>query len=435
MFEPALLGTEELRRLVARLGVLDAEVGDAERIDQIRLLEELKAAAAAAQAKVTARFVASQRAAQLEAGGAAEDVGKGVAAQVGLAKRDAPARARRYVGWAGVLVAELPNTLAALQKGRITEWRAQIVARETGWLSLEHRRHIDEELASRLERLGDRQVEVEARRMAYRLDPHGFMARLRGVEAERRVTLRPAPDTMSLLTGFLPVAQGVAVHAALTRHADSMRAQGDARSRGQLMADTLVERVTGQSTAEAVPVEVSLVMTDQALFGFGRHRDEPGMVEGVPVPAELVRRLVVAASESASTWLRRLYADPATGALVAMDSRRRRFDDGLAKFLVVRDQLCRTPWCDAPVRHLDHVVPAEAGGETSEANGQGLCEGCNYAKTAVGWRSRPVGSGAGEAVETLTPTGHAYLSRPPRPPGSSTPVRLDLFFKDLLGAA
>lgn len=43
---------------------LDDHVEDAERIDQIRLLEELKSAAAAAQARVTARFVASQKAAQ-----------------------------------------------------------------------------------------------------------------------------------------------------------------------------------------------------------------------------------------------------------------------------------------------------------------------------------------------------------------------------------
>ena len=63
------------------------------------------------------------------------------------------------------------------------------------------------------------------------------------------MSLRPAPDTMSQLSALLPVAQGVAVYAALTRSADTARAGGDARSRGQIMADTLVERVTGQSSA------------------------------------------------------------------------------------------------------------------------------------------------------------------------------------------
>ena len=88
---------------------------DAERVDQIRLLEEIKSAAAAAQATVTSDFVASQRAAQVQAGVPAGEVGAGIAAQVALAKRESPARARRYVGWAGILTSELPNTFAALQ--------------------------------------------------------------------------------------------------------------------------------------------------------------------------------------------------------------------------------------------------------------------------------------------------------------------------------
>ena len=46
------------------------------------------------------------------------------------------------------------------------------------------------------------------------------------------MTLRPAPDTMTLLTGFLPVAQGVAAYAALTRDADQLKQHGDPRSRG-----------------------------------------------------------------------------------------------------------------------------------------------------------------------------------------------------------
>ena len=64
------------------------------------------------------------------------------------------------------------------------------------------------------------------------------------------MTLRPAPDTMTLLTGFLPVAQGVAAYAALTRDADLLKQHGDPRSRGQLMADLMVARLTGQEPAD-----------------------------------------------------------------------------------------------------------------------------------------------------------------------------------------
>ena len=121
-------------------------------------------------------------------------------------------------------------------------------------------------------------------------------------------------------------------------------------------------------------------------------------------------------------WLRRLFTRPGSGDLAGMDSRRRRFDGRLRDFLILRDQVCRTPWCDAPIRHLDHVTPAEHGGPTSAANGQGYCEACNYAKQAPGWTTNPVAGDAGVAVTTSTPTGHCYQSRPPKPPGRTVPA-------------
>ena len=426
------LTTTDLRHLRAALAGLEEEVDDAERAEQIRALEELKAAAAAAQAKVTAAFVASQRAAQAAVGVPDRDVGRGIAAQLWLAKRESPFRAARYVGWAGVLVAELPATFASLQGGKITEWRAQIVARETGWLTLADRRQVDTTLAPRLQTLGDRQVEAETKRLAYRLDPHGYLARIRGAEADRRVSLRPAPDTMALLSGLLPVAQGVAVHTSLRVHADTLRAGGDTRTRGQIMADTLVERITGQDTATAVPVEANLVMTDSTLFNTttsktpatAAGRDEPALVQSYgPIPAELARRLVRAGSDqpAARVWLRRLYTDPTSGRLLTMDSTRRHFPPGLRKLLVLRDQSCRTPWCDAPIRHTDHVTAYATGGPTGADNGQGLCEACNHTKQAPGWTTRPGPQGAGTSVTITTPTGHSYLSRPPDPPGHQPP--------------
>jgi hypothetical protein len=268
--------------------------------------------------------------------------------------------------------------------------------------------------------MSDRQLVSEAKRLAYELDPASPLRRIRGANKDRRVTIRPAPDTMTYLTGFLPVAQGVAVHTALTRHADSLRARGDERTRGQIMADTLVERVTGQASAPDVPVEVQLVMTDKALLG---DDDTPARLVGYGVvPASLGRALVRGAggiAGKARAWVRRLYTSPTTGELVAMDSRRRLFDGELRHFIIIRDDVCRTPWCDAPIRHADHVVAVAEGGSTTEEGGQGFCEACNYAKQAPGWSaraSRP--PGRPHTVVTITPTGHSYTSRAPDPPGS-----------------
>jgi hypothetical protein len=315
----------------------------------------------------------------------------------------------------------MPHTLRALEHGDINEWRATLVVRETATLSVEHRAEVDAALAGRLGALGDAGCAREARKLAYELDPTSALRRVRGAVKDRRVSIRPAPDTMSYLTGFLPVAQGVAVHTALSRHADALRSAGDGRSRGQIMADTLVERITGQASAPAVPVEVQLVMTDRTALGAD---DTPGHLVGHgPVPASLARDLLRRSgtvADQAMTWVRRLYTSPTTGELVAMDSRRREFPGLLSRFLVLRDEACRTPWCDAPIRHRDHVVPVALGGETSADNGEGLCEACNYAKEAVGWTAQAARADPGPHTVTITtPTGHRYTSVAPDPPGAS----------------
>jgi hypothetical protein len=188
------------------------------------------------------------------------------------------------------------------------------------------------------------------------------------------------------------------------------------------MADTMVERVTGQLTATEVPVEIQLVMSEATLLGHPDSTpgsDEAGHLVGFgPIPADLARRLAVFAAEAEQAWLRRLYATPETGRLVGMDSTRRCFPAGLARFIRVRDQYCRTPWCDAPIRHIDHAVPSTEDGPTSEANGQGLCAQCNYNRQALGWTARRR-AGPRHTIGITTPTGHTHTSTAPRPPGVS----------------
>ena len=176
-----------------------------------------------------------------------------------------------------------------------------------------------------------------------------------------------------------------------------------------------LERVTGQATADAVPVEVNVVMTDETLLAGGAaaaHLDGYG-----PIPAGVARRLAL--DGDAPRWLRRLFIAPHTGELIAMHTRRRTFTPAQRRFLRMRDQTCRTPWCDAPIRHADHVVPADSSGPTTVTNGQGCCQACNHAKQAIGWRSTatPPGRTGPHRVEVTTPTGHRYASHAPDPPG------------------
>jgi hypothetical protein len=429
-------GTELLSTLAPALGVengpLDAcavagwvdqlttfqrDVSDAERVDQIRALEQLKAAAAAAQARITVDLDTSVRAAHAAAGKPADQQGRGVAGQIAFARQESPYRGSRHLGLGKILVTEMPHTLTALQHGLISEWRATLLARETACLTREHRQLIDTQLCSdpsALEGWGDRRLAAEIQKLAYRLDPAAVTRRRAKAESERQVTSRPAPDTMARITALLPVAQGVAVYAALREAADAAIVAGDGRTRGQLMADTLVERVTGQATATAVPVEIHLIMGDRTLLG---DSDQAAHLSGHgPIPADLARRLAASAAEAEAAWLRRLYATPDTGRLIGMDSTRRTFPAGLAQFIQIRDQFCRTPWCDAPIRHIDHAQPHHQDGATSEANGNGLCEQCNYIRQAPGWEIRPE-PGPRHTLRITTPTGHTYRSTAPAPPG------------------
>jgi hypothetical protein len=127
-----------------------------------------------------------------------------------------------------------------------------------------------------------------------------------------------------------------------------------------------------------VGVQVNLVITDFSAFGI---TDNPAEIFGLgPLPAPLARQLIDEAVAKHAATLKKLYTDPASGALVGMESRSRVFPDQLGQLIAFRDQHCRHPYCDSPIKHLDHIHPHAHGGPTSFSNGQGLCARHNLIK-------------------------------------------------------
>jgi hypothetical protein len=175
-----------------------------------------------------------------------------------------------------------------------------------------------------------------------------------------------------------------------------------------------VERVTGQARARDVPIEIDLVMSDATLLEPETPSgDEPAHLDGYgAIPAGLARRLILEAGEATPMWLRRLFNKARTGELAAMDTHRREFTANQRRFVRLRDQYCRTPWCEAPIRHTDHVTATQHGGPTGIGNARGSCEACNYAKEAPGWSAMTTD---GEVL-LRTPTGHTYRNRAPDAP-------------------
>jgi 5-methylcytosine-specific restriction endonuclease McrA len=401
--------------LLSALSQIDpSRLDEAGALQTITALERLKRGASAVQARLSVRVDEQARARQRKEGMRREQLGVGIGHQIALARMESPHRGGRDLGLAKALVSELPNTLASMERGDISEWRATIVGRETACLDPDTRRVIDERISDRLASWGDRETVREVRRLMYAKDPGAAVAQHAQAVSDRRVTIRPAPDTMCYLTALLPAVQGVAAYAALIRDAAQTRATGDPRGKGQVMADTLVERLTGQTAAPDVPVEVDLVMPLDTLVGDDH---TPAHLVGYgPLPAAQARHLL--RESNADAWVRRLFVRPESGQLVSMESRRRRFEGQLRHFVVLRDQFCRMPWCDAQIQHADHLVPHRGDGPTAHANGQGLCEACNYAKDAPGWDLRAKDVGGANLVAITTPTGNRYYSRAPDPPGT-----------------
>jgi hypothetical protein len=416
--------------LVARLDGLLAELGaavadctptcDAARIDRIARLEKLRAVTAALQAAECVRFAQSQVAEQMAAKVHPETIGRGIADQIALACKLSPFTGSRRLAVARALWFDLPDTYAQLTAGRLSERVAEIVVSETRHLDARLRRDVDTQLvAAGISEMGLRSAAACARKHAYEADPEGYTDRGRTERKHRRVSIRPAPDTMAMLSGYLPVEQGVACYAALKKHTDTLIATGDERSRDQIMADTLVEWLTGQARAEDVNVEVQIMMPIDSLTD--PHNPRTATIPGAgPLPGPLARQIIT--SSRGRKWWQRLFTAPdqaGRGPIVGGDPFRRRFDGWLAKLITLRDQTCTDPYCDAAIRHLDHILRHRDHGPTTLTNGRGTCARGNYIREMPGWRLDLIHSGLDgrpHAICVTTPTGHTYHSRAPDPP-------------------
>ncbi len=373
-----------------------------------------------------------------------------------MASKASPARSSNRLACSRALARETPSTLAALAGGVIDGHQAETLTRATACLSPEDRRLVDEQLVGRLAGLSTQQLRATVTALVDELDPQAHVRRAARAAEDAYVSMRPAPDVMCVVSAMLPAAQGVAVYAALKRHAELLRASGDPRSQGKIMADTLYAHVTGRDPGRLPDIDLSLVMTDASLMAgdtVAAHLDGYG-----PLPAQTARDLLTPRDREAATrrpggptpdgdvgrpcqdeprctkascfrahgvpegrrqdhgsltadgplsddgslpadgplsddgslpdadvtaarvFVRRLYADPLSGEVFARDSRRRFFSEAQRALVVSRDRSCRTPWCGAPIRHVDHRVRHRDGGSTDLSNGQGLCQRCNQAR-------------------------------------------------------
>jgi hypothetical protein len=389
----------------------------AQLIDVITDAERQIRALTARQVQATARYAHLMA---TEPGGEAATT-----REIALARQVSPHTATSLLTAATVLTTQMPATLAALRDGLITEHAARTVVTATGHVSPADRARIDDRMRREYRRpgVGHRYLAGAARALADAMDPAAAVARNKRAEGTRRCSVRPGLDHMTYFTAVGTPTHNLTLLTTLRRaaadqlRADTLAGRGEERTEDQAMYDVLFARVTGLDlVTDPLPVTLELVMDEAALLRGGNSSARVWCdgIDGGPIPARQARDLVLDAAERDQTWVRRLYTapdtSPAAGELVAMDATSRLFPPALARYLRRRDQVCATPWCQAPIRHLDHVVPWSRGGRTSVTNGQGLCRSCNYTKDLPGFST--TSDDRGRTVLTVR-TGHRYQREPP----------------------
>lgn len=356
-----------------------------------------------------------------EVGVAPAEQGRGAGQEIALARRISPVASSFSQAKARRLVQTMPAAMERLRSGAMTAQQASSLSGALDGASAETCRRIDDHLGEHphfLEGKGHKRLQSDVRKLVQRLEPETSRERAERAARSRHVTMTPLADGMARVSGVLRGIDAVALMQSLRTRAESLRAAGAKTSLPALEADLLVGDVLRggeeESTTPDHPrprsrvrpgLDVGIVITDSALLG--RDDDaETAELEGYgSLPAHIVKDTLLGhppghlsadedeeehSDEVVSAFYRRLYRSPRTNELTGMESKARAFPAGLARMIRWRDTTCRTPWCNAKIRHSDHVEPHNLGGATSYANGQGLCARCNLLKEHGLWILSPL---------------------------------------------
>ena len=121
---------------------------DAERhnVKVLSALTEIESVIAALKFEATVSLADGIRRREAAQGLPPEARGKGIVRQIGLAIHQSPTQAAKLLTTAQVLSQAMPHTFEALQHGQLSEFRAQIVVKESAGLDPADRKKVDQEL-------------------------------------------------------------------------------------------------------------------------------------------------------------------------------------------------------------------------------------------------------------------------------------------------
>jgi hypothetical protein len=349
-----------------------------------------------------------------------------------------------------------PAVWRALADGDITAYKARSFIRPLAELDPEVAAEVIAKVLPDAADYTAGQLQGAIKRSIYAVDPEGAQERHDKAKTRRHVAGTPADDAMGWLRAYLSADELTMVMGVLDAYAHACPRE-DPRTMDARRADALVELVTGQrdsnyplpdlpaevhdifdraadtadetmpDSAEATPkddkparepaarvnVDVRVVVGIGTLLGLD---DKPGFLGGHgPIPADMAR--ILAKNNS----VRRLLTDPETGILLGVGHERYRLGAVLEKLVEMRDVTCRWPGCSIAARRCDkdHSIPYPKGC-TCIANLVSLCRRHHLLKTFGKWKVMLLPDGTYQVTD---PTGHVYITKPPRPGDITPPTR------------
>lgn len=225
-------------------------LSDAEQLELVEAAERLARWASGLRARVIAAYADRHPAgssAVPPGGSVASAVSRWVPDELGMTLHVSRLEAQSLIASAQRLAHVLPDTLDALQAGRIDERRADTLSYATRTLPDEKARAVEATVLAKADGATHRQVYDRTRRAVHRVDPDGEYRRHQVARTERRVTMQPREEGMASLWAFGPAAECEATFTMLTRLAQSLGA-GDPRTLDQRRFDLLGQVVQGRIT-------------------------------------------------------------------------------------------------------------------------------------------------------------------------------------------
>ncbi|MGC5075858.1 DUF222 domain-containing protein [Agrococcus sp. DT81.2] len=337
---------------------------------------------------------------------------------------------------AWTIVTELPAAHQAAAEGRITTGHLRVIESETRAVRLDpgvdaaQRDEVVAALVAIAETTSPGRLRKRAKFVVNEVLSEPLQVRHDTARQRRRVELFDAGDGMSDLVVHGPSLELSAIFDRLTQAARG-KPKDEPRTFDQFRCDAAQELLLAGVVPEdlhgisAIRATVGILIPATTLLHDPREQDPA--LQGLDLPASIDGRVLVdrdtarRIAAATATW-ERLFTDPVTGTVVAVDSRRQTVAQKL--WLQARDGWCRCPGCPNPARRadVDHTVPWSEGGPTRLDNLEHLCRRCHLLKHDSRWtvRQLPGGvlewtSGIGQVIrDQPEPIGPVFTDLPRR---------------------